>query len=99
MTPAMVYAIGVPTVVAIGTSLFQMIFVCSYGAFSHSLKGNVDPVLALMLLVGSAVGTQVGAGLTRRLDPARVRSAMAYLVFAGALLVIWKLVLRVLAGG
>jgi len=99
LMPAMIYVIGVPTVVAVGTSLFQMIFVSAYGAFSHSMKGNVDPVLSLLLLVGSVVGTQVGASLTRRFDPVKVRSAFAYMVFAGVLLVLGKLAQRVLSGG
>jgi hypothetical protein len=99
MMPAMIYAIGVPTVVAVGTSLFQMVFVSTYGAFSHALKGNVDPVLALLLLLGSVVGTQVGAGLTRRFDPARVRAAFAYFIFLGVALVVGKLVQTLVTAG
>lgn len=99
LMPAMIYVLGVPTIVAVGTSLFQMIFVSAYGALSHSLKGNVDPVLALLLLLGSTVGTQIGASLTRRFDPVKVRAAFAYMVFSGVLLVVAKLVQLVLAGG
>jgi len=71
--PALIYVLGVPTTVAVGTSLFSILFASAYGTFTHSLKGNVDLVLVMLLLVPSAAGTQIGAALSRRVGGPRTR--------------------------
>jgi len=60
LNPALIYLIGVPTRVAIGTSLFQTIFVSGYGGLTHFFKGNVNFALIACILVGSLVGSQLG---------------------------------------
>jgi uncharacterized membrane protein YfcA len=63
--PALVYILGCPTVVAVGTDLFEIMFSSGYGVLTHSMKGNVHLVLVLALLVGTTVGAH-GASYTRR---------------------------------
>jgi len=73
LNPILIYLIGVPTSIAIGTSLFQTIFVSGYGALTHFFKGNVDFALVACILVGSLVGSQLGAKIHNRLRGAYVR--------------------------
>ena len=91
MTPCMIYVIGVPTTVAIGTSLFQIVFIAAFGAFRHSWEGNVDPILVLGLLVGSSVGSQIGAMLTKKLRGAKLRLMLGSLLFVAVIFVARKL--------
>ena len=62
MLPAMIYLIGMPTQVVIGTSLFQIAFVTAVTTFLHAYNNKtVDMVLALALIVGAVVSTQFGS--------------------------------------
>lgn len=92
VTPALIYLIGVPTAVAIGTSLFQIIFISGYGTFTHALKGNVDLLLVVLILTGSSLGVQFGATLTRRLRGAHLRYIFSLLIYLAAAALILKLV-------
>src|SRR5947207_8124538 len=58
---SMVYVLGIPTHLAVGTDLFEIIISASYGTFSHAIKGNVDILIALVMNIGAAVGAQLGA--------------------------------------
>ncbi|MBA7500591.1 hypothetical protein ES704_03351 [subsurface metagenome] len=89
MSPALIYLIGVPTSVAIGTDLFQIIFVSGYGAITHLLKGNIDFRLVGCILTGSLVGSQLGAILNKKLRGAHIRYYFSLLIFftAGIILI------------
>jgi len=65
--PALIYVLGVPTVVSIGTNLFELLLTSLYGTLTHSLKGNVELVLVVILLLAGIAGSQLGAALQRRL--------------------------------
>lgn len=90
VTPALIYLIGVPTAVAIGTSLFQTIFIAGYGAFTHALKGNVDPTLVVFILAGGLLGVQFGATLTRKLRAAHLRYIFSLFIYLAAAALILK---------
>ncbi len=96
--PALVYILGCPTVVAVGTDLFEIMFSSGYGVLTHSLKGNVNLVLVLALLIGTAVGAQVGASYTRKAGGPWVRFGFGCLAFVGVFMVVLKLVLKLTAG-
>jgi len=81
MSPALIYLIGVPTSVAIGTDLFQIIFTSGYGAITHLLKGNIDFRLVGCILTGSLVGSQLGAILNKKLRGAHIRYYFSLLIF------------------
>ncbi len=93
--PALVYVIGVPTAVAVGTSLFQVILTATMGLITHTVKGNVDPVLVLWVLVGGVVGAQVGAAFTEKASGPHIRRYFSYLMLAAALMVAGKLLWEV----
>ncbi len=61
MVPAMIYLLGMPTKVVVGTSLFQIIFVTAFTTMLHATTNyTVDLVLAVLLLVGGVIGAQIG---------------------------------------
>jgi uncharacterized protein len=92
LTPALIYIIGVPTFVAIGTDLFVIIFVSLGGTYFHAPQGNVDIVLMLLLLVGCVVGAQIGAFVSKKVAVGRIRYLFSLIVLAAAVMVVWKLV-------
>lgn len=89
--PLMVYALGVPTHVAIGTDLFEMIISAGYGTVSHALKGNVDILIALLMHTGAALGAQIGAQATEHFHGPKIRLAFAPLPVIGAAVLIFEL--------
>jgi uncharacterized membrane protein YfcA len=97
--PALIYIVGCPTAVAVGTDLFEIMFSSAYGAFTHGMKGNVNLVLVLGLLIGSTLGSQIGASLTRRLGGPRLRNVFAYIAYFAVIMVAAKLVIKILHGG
>ncbi|MBB4286749.1 sulfite exporter TauE/SafE family protein [Roseospira goensis] len=81
MVPAMIYLLGMPTQVVVGTSLFQIIFVTANTTFLQAaLNQTVDVVLALLLLLGAVVGAQAGAQAGARLKSEQLRILLALLV-------------------
>lgn len=93
MVPMMVYLLGMPTRVAVGTSLFQTLFTCAGVTYMQSTANHtVDLVLALLLAAGSTVGAQIGARLTRLLRGDQLLIILATL----ALLVVAKMLVGVL---
>jgi uncharacterized membrane protein YfcA len=95
--PLLVYVLGVPTHVAIGTDLFEIIFSAGYGTLTHAIKGNVDIFMALVMHTGAAVGAQIGAVSTRFFVGPRIRMLFSFLPFIGAVLVVLRL-LGILGG-
>jgi uncharacterized membrane protein YfcA len=83
MVPAMIYLLGMPTKVVIGTSLFQIIFVTAFTTLLHATTNyTVDMVLAVLLLVGGVIGAQVGTRIGTRLKAEQLRILLAILVLA-----------------
>ncbi len=81
MVPAMIYILGMPTQVAVGTSLFQIVLTSSNVAFLQAITNhNVDMLLAVLLLVGAAMGAQLGARLSTRLEGYQLRTLLGVVV-------------------
>ncbi|HEX55357.1 MAG: sulfite exporter TauE/SafE family protein [Candidatus Altiarchaeales archaeon] len=89
--PLLVYLVGCPTHVAIGTDLFEIVISSSYGSLTHAIKGNVDIMIALVMHTGAAIGAQMGAVLTRYISGPRIRLYFSLLPIIGALMVLYKL--------
>jgi hypothetical protein len=86
--PAMVYLLGVPTHVAIGTDLFEIIISAGYGTLTHAFKGNVDILIALIMHTGAAIGAQIGATMTQYFTGVRIRLAFIPLPLIGAAIIV-----------
>lgn len=88
MVPAMIYILGMPTKVVVGTSLFQIIFVTAFTTMLHATTNfTVDIVLAVLLLVGGVIGAQIGTqiGLRMKAEQLRILLALMVLVVCGKL--------------
>ena len=81
MVPAMIYLIGMPTGVVVGTSLFQITFVAANVTILQAATNQtVDAMLAVLLLVGGTIGAQIGARVGARLRTEQLRVLLALLV-------------------
>lgn len=81
MVPAMIYLLGMPTTVVIGTSLLQITCVAAVATILHALNNQtVDAVLALILIVSGVIGSQFGARAGLRLRAEQLRGLLAILV-------------------
>jgi uncharacterized protein len=87
LVPAMLYILGMSANVVVGTSLFQILFVTMATTMMHAMTTKaVDILLALLLLIGSVSGAQIGAQLAQKLPAERLRFALAAIVLVVALL-------------
>jgi uncharacterized membrane protein YfcA len=81
MVPAMIYILGMPTKVVVGTSLFQIILVTAFTTLLHATTNHtVDMALAVLLLVGGVIGAQIGTQIGTRLKAEQLRVLLAALV-------------------
>ena len=81
MVPAMIYLLGMPTSVVVGTSLFQIIFVTATVTVLHSANTQtVDAMLALLLLSGAVIGAQFGTRFGTKLRGEQLRGLLALMV-------------------
>ncbi len=83
LVPAMIYLLGMPTKVVIGTSLFQVTFVAAFTTMMHAITNqSVDVMLAIFLILGGVIGAQVGTRLGVRLKAEQLRILLALLVLS-----------------
>ena len=83
MVPAMIYIIGMPTIAAIGTDLFQIVLTSANVTLQQAIVNHtVDLLLALILLSGSTIGAQFGAVAGKRLKGEQIRILLAIIVLA-----------------
>lgn len=83
MVPAMIYLLGMPTSVVVGTSLFQIIFVTANVTILQAASNQtVDIVLALLLLIGGVIGAQFGARVGMKMQGEQLRILLALMVLA-----------------
>jgi uncharacterized membrane protein YfcA len=83
MVPAMIYLLGMPTKVVVGTSLFQIIFVTGFTTLLHATTNfTVDVVLAVLLLIGGVIGAQIGTRIGVRMKAEQLRILLAFMVLA-----------------
>ena len=86
LVPAMLYILGVSASVVVGTSLFEILFVTMLATMMHALTTKaVDIVLAVLLLLGSVSGAQIGAQFAQKARPEYLRLALAVIVLLVAL--------------
>jgi hypothetical protein len=93
MVPAMIYLLGMPTQVVVGTSLFQVIFVTANVTLLQAVQNQtVDVVLAMLLLIGGVAGAQFGVRIGSRIAAERLRLFLALLVLGVGLKVLYDLI-------
>jgi uncharacterized protein len=85
--PAMIYAIGVPVPVAVGTDLFEIVFSGAIGSYLYGQAGGIDLGIVVPLLLGSALGARIGSAATAVVDPQGIKVYFGGMLLAGALAV------------
>jgi hypothetical protein len=95
MVPAMIYLLGMPTKVVIGTSLFQIIFVTAFTTVMHAVTSQtVDMMLALLLILGGVIGAQIGTRVGVRLKAEQLRILLSLLVLTVSIRIAVDLLVR-----
>jgi hypothetical protein len=90
--PALIYLIGCPTHVAVGTDLFEVMISGLYGAASYTFKGRTELVAAIIMLIGAAMGAQVGSVATKYIKGYGIRIAFGLAVVGCFISVLLKLI-------
>ena len=87
LMPILIYVVGVPTTVAIGTDLFQVILTGTMGTFIKAFANEVDPVMVVIMLAAASMGSQLGTAATRFVEAARIRFLFGITVLSGCVAV------------
>ena len=87
LMPLLVYVVGVPTTVAIGTDLYQIVITGTAGTFIKAASNEVDLMMVVIMLVSASAGAQLGATATKMVDPSRIRALFGITVLSGSLAV------------
>ena len=90
--PALIYLVGCPTHVAVGTDLFEVAISGLYGAASYTWKGRTELVAAIIMLVGAAIGAQVGSVATKYIKGYGIRVVFGLAVIGCFISVLLKLI-------
>ncbi|MEM4780531.1 MAG: sulfite exporter TauE/SafE family protein, partial [Halalkalicoccus sp.] len=85
LMPAMVYGLGVPAAVAVGTDTVQITISGAFGTFAYARAGAVSLPAVAALLAGSALGARIGAGATTLVDEDGIKGYFAAMLLAGSL--------------
>jgi uncharacterized membrane protein YfcA len=90
LLPALIYIVGCPTTVAVGTSLLSVCFMSGYGTFTYSLSGRTELLAAMIMLTGAAIGAQIGVLATRFIRGYGIRILFAIMIILAGLSVTLK---------
>lgn len=88
--PALIYLIGCPTLVAVGTDLFEVMVTGAYGAFTYGAKGRVDLIAAMWMLLGATAGAQLGTVAVKYVRGYFIRLLFSVTIFIACLSVLLK---------
>lgn len=88
--PALLYMIGCPTTIAVGTDLFEVMISGAYGAFSYAMKARVELLAAVVMLLGAAVGAQFGTVATKYVKGLVIRLYFAVTMLLAGVSVVFK---------
>jgi uncharacterized membrane protein YfcA len=95
VVPAMIYLLRMQTTIAIGTSIFQIIFVTAVVTVLHAgFNQTLDVVLAFILAAGGVIGGQFGVKAAQKLRSEQLRALLAAMVLAVAIRLLFDLVLK-----
>ncbi len=93
--PMMIYFMGVPTRIAVGTSTIQVLLTSAYGMIRHWQDGHVNVNLVIFMLIGSIAGVNAGVRLAKRVNVRDTRKYFAGLLLCGVILIIYDVVRRI----
>ena len=88
--PLLIYVVGIPAIMAVGTSLIIVFLTSSYGAFAYAITGHVEVITAAVILVGSFLGVQIGVMAAKTAVEMRIKFLFALLLLCVAVSVLFK---------
>jgi hypothetical protein len=88
--PALIYLIGCPTAIAVGTDLFSVLFAGAYGCFTYGIKGRVEIIAAILMLIGASIGAQIGVTAVKYIRGYGIRLLFAIMVILAGISVVLK---------
>lgn len=88
--PALIYGLGIPTSVAIGTDLFEIVFSSAIGTYFYALEARVHLPTAVVMLIGATLGAEIGSFATRSVRGMRVRFYFALTILGAGISVVLK---------
>jgi uncharacterized membrane protein YfcA len=86
--PALVYLIGCPTAIAVGTDLMSVLFSGAYGCLTYALKGRVEIIAAVFMLVGASIGAQLGVTAVKYIRGYGIRLLFAIMIACAGISVV-----------
>jgi hypothetical protein len=92
--PALIYFVGLPTHVAVGTDLFEVMISGLYGTATYTFKGRTELFAAMIMLVGAAVGAQIGTVATKYIKGYGIRIVFGFCVIGCAVSIVLKLLAK-----
>ena len=92
LVPLLIYVVGCKPPIAAGTCTFGILISCAYASLTHTFKGNVDFISAILIFIGSSIGVQIGASATRRVKEATFKLAFGLCLSLISLSIITKLI-------
>jgi hypothetical protein len=78
--PALIYLIGCPTAIAVGTDLFSVVFTGAYGCATYAVKGRVEIIAAIVMLCGASIGAQIGVTAVKYIHGYGIRLLFAIMI-------------------
>ena len=78
--PALVYLIGLPTIIAVGTSLITVFFSSAFGCFVYGMDGRIEIIAAALMLVGASIGATIGATAVKYIKGYGIRLLFAIMI-------------------
>jgi uncharacterized membrane protein YfcA len=78
--PALIYLVGCPTAIAVGTDLFSVVFTGAYGCFTYAVKGRVEIIAAIVMLAGASIGAQIGVTAVKYIHGYGIRLIFAIMI-------------------
>lgn len=88
--PALIYLIGCNTLVAVGTDLFEVMITGAYGAMTYAVKGRVELIAAMYMIMGAAIGAQMGTVAVKYVRGYSIRLLFAVTIFIACISVLLK---------
>ncbi len=88
--PALIYLIGCPTAIAVGTDLFSVLFSGAYGCWTYGIKGAVDIIAAIFMLIGASIGAQIGVTAVKYVRGYGIRLLFAVMIILAGSSVLLK---------
>ncbi len=88
--PALIYLIGCPTAIAVGTDLFSVLFSGAYGCMTYAVKGRVEIIAAMLMLIGASIGAQIGVTAVKYIRGYGIRLLFAIMVILAGISVSLK---------